>query len=363
MNNAINPYRQRGMILKPDEFCGRVRELREAFALIKTMQSVSVVGQRRIGKSSFLHRLTTPCNGELDAGFTVHYLDLQRVFSAEEFYVRACRKLDREDGESHLDLEEAIQNRKVIFCLDEFESAYKHDFGGEFFDALRSLAQTGNLALVVATQTPLNELHAQFLRDTDVTSKFHNIFTRLNLREFTPEEARQMVAKPHGNHQFSDAEINAILEVGKTHPYHLNLACAVFFDAKQDGSLTGESIPAQTLERLRRRFLDELALTNSRASTSGVTQAAFSSNTAKLTSSSLPDDASQSDSVLTLAKSNKMLRWAAVLSLLTLIFGLSGQGVATPVGIALLTILSFFSLVFLVASWITWPGQETRREL
>jgi len=243
MNNAINPYRQRGMIREPDDaFFGRARELRDAFTLLKKMQSVSVVGQRRIGKSSFLHRLATPRNGELDKSFTLHYLDLQRVFSAQEFYARACKKLDRETGDSHLDLEEAIQNRKVVFCLDEFEQAYEKDFGDEFFNALRSLAQTGNLALVVATQTPLNELHAQFLQDTDVTSKFHNIFTRLPLSEFTPEEARQMVETPRNGSRFNDDEVAFILQLGQQHPYWLNIACSLVYDAKRNGGLNRRKV-------------------------------------------------------------------------------------------------------------------------
>lgn len=361
MNNSINPYRQRGMIREPDDaFFGRARELRDAFTLLKTMQSVSVVGERRIGKSSFLHRLATPRNGELDKSFTLHYLDLQRVFSAQEFYARACKKLDRETGDSHLDLEEAIQNRKVVFCLDEFEQAYEKDFGDEFFNALRSLAQTGNLALVVATQTPLNELHAQFLQDTDVTSKFHNIFTRLNLGEFTPEEARALVTAPRGDHRFSDAETNAILEFGDKHPYRLNLACSIFFDAKQSGLLNNGTVPEQLKKKLRIQFLGELELIGSGAFVPETASHGISGETDELPKPLLPEPQPKLPSILLMARKNLTIRLSVIFSVLTLIFGLSGAGAATPVGVGLLIVLSFFSLVFLVASWIAWPTLEKR---
>ncbi len=233
--NVINPYNDRGLIRNPEKFFGRKRELREVFNRLATMQSVSIVGERRIGKSSFLNRIAHPQSDELTGSFTLRYLDLQRVFSAQEFYARACKELDRERGDTHLDLEEAIEGKQVILCLDEFEQAYTEDFGSEFFNALRSLAQTGNLALVVATQSPLNELHRDYLRDDDVTSKFHNIFSLLKLGEFTLGEAQEMVAAPRNGHRFNDDEVNRILKLAGTHPYWLNRACAEAYAARQVG--------------------------------------------------------------------------------------------------------------------------------
>lgn len=362
MNNSINPYRQRGMIREPDdEFFGRSRELREAFTLLKTMQSVSVVGERRIGKSSFLHRLATPRNGELDRSFTLHYLDLQRVFSAQEFYTRACRKLDRETGDSHLELEEAIQNRKVIFCLDEFEQAYERDFGGEFFNALRSLAQTGNLALVVATQTPLNELHAKFLQDADVTSKFHNIFTVLRLGEFTPEEARQMVTAPRGNHRFSDNEAKVILDFGGTHPYKLNLACSIFFDAKQGGQLPAGKVSDEVRNHLREQFDAELNA-SSTAFSNGATPPNYQSQSTKTQTSTFATTSAAATAVITsgmAARAQRAIRISVALSVIAGVFIFFATESPNPIAQLLSGGLLLLSLGFLIAIKILWP-KETR---
>jgi AAA+ ATPase superfamily predicted ATPase len=112
----INPYNERGLIRQHEKFFGRGRELREVFSNLRNMQSVSIVGQRRIGKSSFLYRIARPQASELNGSFELHYLDLQRIFSVEAFYERACGLLGREDGASPLDLEEAIENRQVVRC-------------------------------------------------------------------------------------------------------------------------------------------------------------------------------------------------------------------------------------------------------
>ncbi|MBS1791564.1 MAG: hypothetical protein JST85_27895 [Acidobacteria bacterium] len=368
---TINPYSNRGLILDSSKFFGRKRELAEVFSRLTTMQSISVIGERRIGKSSFLSRIADPTPSELDSTFSLHYLDLQRVFSATEFYERACRALKREQGESHIDLEEAIQGKKVIFCLDEFEQAYTQDFGSEFFNALRSLAQSSNLALVVATQTPLNELHAQFLTGEDVTSKFHNIFTTLGLGKFTSQEADAMVREARNGHRFSDEEAKAILELGDCHPFKLNLACSIFFAAKQEGLLNGGAFSAITSTELRERFTKELALiepslsagkTHHQKSVGKTAEKKFSLVSAL---QSPPEESTYTQPKPTLVTTikNLAIQLSVAFSVVTLILGFSGQGVATPFGIALVWGFALLALAFLLmASWINWKVSKGGNE-
>lgn len=368
---AINPYSNRGRILDSSNFFGRNSELGEVFSRLKTMQSVSVIGERRIGKSSFLNRIANPTPDELAGSFTIHYLDLQRVFSAAEFYERACRKLEREQGESHIDLEEAIQDKKVIFCLDEFEQAYEQDFGSEFFNALRSLAQGGNLALVVATQTPLNELHAEFLQDEDVTSKFHNIFTPLRLGKLTADEAGEMVRTERNGHRFSDEEAKAIMELADCHPFKLNLACSIFFAARQEGLLNGSALSTQANAELRGRFIKELAFIEPSLSTGKTHSQKRVDQTSggKVNVFSHPSGSvqesigTQSKPALVTTIKSLMFQLSLVFSALTLIFAFSGQGAATPVGIAVLWGFALLALAFmLTAVWINWKVNKAEEE-
>lgn len=49
-----NPFRERGMIREPERFFGRVAEVRTIVERLATMGSLSLVGDRQMGKSSLL---------------------------------------------------------------------------------------------------------------------------------------------------------------------------------------------------------------------------------------------------------------------------------------------------------------------
>ncbi|MBM4459904.1 MAG: hypothetical protein FJ011_19435 [Chloroflexi bacterium] len=246
----FNPYVERGMIRNPLQFFGRGRELDEIFGRLATMGSVSVVGERRIGKSSLLYHIAQLGDERLGAGYTCYYLDLQRVLSTAEFYQRACEALAAE-GDTHLDFERAIAGKKVVLCLDEFEQvAGNRAFGPDFFGVLRSLAQTGELALVTATQRTLPELY----RAGEIpTSPFFNIFTLLRLGSLAEAEARQLVAQPaeRVGRAFSDDEVNFILNLAGTYPYRLNVACGLLYEAKLTGPVD--------FTRVRREYEAEIS--------------------------------------------------------------------------------------------------------
>ena len=57
MTILYNPFTNRGMINKENEFVGREREISDILARIRNGNSVSVVVERRIGKSSLLYHL------------------------------------------------------------------------------------------------------------------------------------------------------------------------------------------------------------------------------------------------------------------------------------------------------------------
>ena len=55
-----NPYVWRGPVRSSDMFFGRTRELNEIGAFLGGNQSVSIVGPRKIGKTSLLYHLMRP---------------------------------------------------------------------------------------------------------------------------------------------------------------------------------------------------------------------------------------------------------------------------------------------------------------
>ena len=242
---VANPYQVGGMIRDSAKFVGRQREIREILGCVANLGSLSVIGERRIGKSSLLRQIVKTGRQRLSDPAATHeffYLNMQPIESAEEFYRCACEEIagaaaqpgdaDQERVYTKYDLKIAIADRKVVLCLDEFEQAIDADFGAEFFHVLRDLAQSNHLALVVATQLPLSQIYQQH---EELTSGFPNIFVQLRLGELTPDEARELVAMPRNGFRFNEEEIENILKIAGNHPYWLNCACAKAYEARRAG--------------------------------------------------------------------------------------------------------------------------------
>lgn len=245
-----NPYQVGGKIRNSNQFVGREREIRSILSLVATMQSVSLIGERRIGKSSLLLYLKE--NGKRllnDETIEFFYLDFQEpINSPEQFYIQAHELMKSaksnstpegldatiETGSAKDRFDAAIDGKKIVWCLDEFEQTIEEeDFNADFFKHLRHLAQSGNLSLIVATKTSLYELCKE---KEDLTSGFPNVFPILSLGELTKEEAYKLVTQPHNNHYFNDSQAQLILELGGCNPYKLNLACSIAFELKQESS-------------------------------------------------------------------------------------------------------------------------------
>ncbi|HEY9432990.1 MAG TPA: hypothetical protein VI260_16115 [Blastocatellia bacterium] len=244
-----NPFQAGGRLRNPEHFVGRESELRQILSCVANMDSVSVVGPRRIGKSSLLHHIVATGQQRLNQSYRFHYLDLQPLCSAEEFYNRACEAIAGKPGSSYDDLETAIDGNKIVLCLDEFEQSVKADFGAEFFHALRSLAQTGNLALVIATKAALSQVILRY--ENPLVSPFFNVFTTVKLGELTEADARALVAK---SDRFNREETDFILRLAGAHPYWLSFVSLRLYYAKQEARSGGGAVDFNRIERL---FEDE----------------------------------------------------------------------------------------------------------
>ncbi|HMT21362.1 MAG TPA: hypothetical protein PKE20_08995, partial [Promineifilum sp.] len=64
-----NPFFHRGAIRHAEDFIGREAELNQMLGLLRNGQSVSLIGPRRIGKSSLLLHLSDP--DVIDIGWTL----------------------------------------------------------------------------------------------------------------------------------------------------------------------------------------------------------------------------------------------------------------------------------------------------
>ncbi|HEX4947104.1 MAG TPA: AAA-like domain-containing protein [Blastocatellia bacterium] len=240
MAQTPNPFTNRGPVTNPEDFFGRKEELATILSRLQSLQCVSIVGERRIGKSSLLYHLSQTGTAQLDdKRYHFAYCSLQDAHyqSLPGFCATILKRLGMEGDAitanqspaenliAFTDLLEAASERdeRLVICLDEFEETFKRpaEFGNGFFEHLRSQLELSKFVFVTASREPLQKLKL----DGKLTSPFDNIFTKVELGDFTAEEAAEFIAHYDAQVNFTDAENRFIASYFELHPLRLRILC------------------------------------------------------------------------------------------------------------------------------------------
>lgn len=243
---ADNPFFHRGAIRHVEEFVGRDAELNQILGLLRNGQSVSLIGPRRIGKSSLLLHLSHPSVRQpfrLNAPqYLFVLLDCQELAGSppEEVYELLLDGLLEAASQGELTLENAAQpgtyraldralqqvhqqGTTVVVMLDEFEllAANPH-LTPYFFARLRGLTTKYGMAYLTASQRPLFDITAE---EAVLSSPFFNIFVTLPLGLFNETEAQELfhrrLARTSVN--FSPELISHLIKLVGLHPFFLHI--------------------------------------------------------------------------------------------------------------------------------------------
>lgn len=227
------------MIVDPRYFFGRGEQLDLVFEKLNARQpqSCNVLGEHRIGRSSFLYRVKTIAPERLTNpnAFVFAYLDLQADnFVAPDGFRREALKqlgveglpaklIDASQFDDHLTKLRAQTGKTPVLLLDEFESLLEpaRKFDANFFDGLRSRASSGALVYIIATQKPLRDIE----RTTTQLSKLYTVCdTRVQLGNLTQDEARVLLSQP-SDYPLNQEQVDlALIWAEEPHPLKLNLA-------------------------------------------------------------------------------------------------------------------------------------------
>lgn len=245
--------------------------LRRIFGLLKAKQNVSLIGPRRIGKTSLLNCLRSPLIQQrfnFDSNrFLFLYLDIQNrslksnVNFFDEVY-KIIREYAREQGYT---ISEAIdEGDELNALLDEFQRQGHHPvllvdtfdeivqyspISSEISSFLRSLGTAGKLSYVIASVDTLSELFRQ-VGDERKVSPFPNIFATIWLSSFTSQEARAMLIETstRGGLPFTEKEVSWVMQIAGTHPFLLQQVAALLFEEK--GRRGGGRIDYQAIQEV-----------------------------------------------------------------------------------------------------------------
>jgi len=263
-----NPYLNRVMIKNPDEFFGRRREVKRIYSRLDAPrpQSVAIVGERRIGKSSLLnyiyHRRNRRRAMQNHADSLFVYMDLQRAHEIDMpkfidimlsmIAYEAPGDISAAGGDRSLDTLSAVVERltengkRVVVLLDEFESVTANPrFEMQFFSYLRFLANSYRVAYVTSSYSDLQQMcHDKEIAD----SPFFNIFSNMPLRPFSRDEAVDLITTPSQREGAPLApHADRILDMAGYHPFFIQIACSAAFEAISEG--TGGEPDWQEIER------------------------------------------------------------------------------------------------------------------
>jgi hypothetical protein len=248
-----NPYNYNYPVQKTEDFFGRASIIAKIYSRIgaERPQSVSLVGDPKIGKSSLLWYLAQPETKKQflndHANYVYFYIPVVDNGDLDfDNFSKMFWKIILTDIDKYLDLEEKTpsydlfkkiverltQNqKKVILFFDDFHLTTQNEsFPLEFFSFLRSLANNYNLAFVTTSYLDLQQLCVS--KEVE-ESPFFNIFTNLSLKPFEETEAVQLIIEPSKKHGLDLTEDkDRILKAAKFFPYPLQLACHLLFDLK-----------------------------------------------------------------------------------------------------------------------------------
>lgn len=214
---GVNPFHIQGMVRDESLFFGRQSELNSIWGYLRKGSNVSIVAPRRRGKSSLLWRIKEKAHNEIPHDpskpeIQAFYIDMELISGEEQFF-DLLSELVKAEAPTSLQLERALENKRIILCIDEFDrTAHNEAFSEDFFSILRGLSQGGNLSLVVASKIPLIEYSGE-----GMTSPLHNIFppSPLYLGPLAKEDARELLtsAAARVGRSLTPDEISKALEI------------------------------------------------------------------------------------------------------------------------------------------------------
>lgn len=292
----INPFIIGGPV-DARHFFGRAREVDAVLDQVSNPNrgSVSIVGERRIGKTSLLHYVSAPdvirrwnldqtpsvflfkdCGTIIPFSVTGFWRSVLKQFRSElmdrqleDRVVSAIEDLLRTQEINFDDILQLVRslaraNILLVLLLDEFEHVIRTEsretqtLTRDFLAGLRGLINQRErvLSLIVTTRQPLEDLCDDI---PFMGSPFPNQLVNVNLRPFGIREAEDFIDQllTDTGMVFSQQEKVLVFDVAGTHPLLLQAAASCVFDVKaQCGRGDVKSFQERFIDLVQHHFKD-----------------------------------------------------------------------------------------------------------
>ncbi|GAB4272182.1 MAG: hypothetical protein Kow0080_18340 [Candidatus Promineifilaceae bacterium] len=259
-------------IKNPGDFYGRYEQIIRFYEIIggTQTQSISILGLRRAGKTSFLKYISHP---DVMARFLPNasqyimvYIDMSYSKTPSEFYYRLLMRIKQELGNKVVttnlwkpsppaettiyDVETWLcefQEKRVVLLLDEFDHLRSQAFDQDFLTELRAMTSVldYDLACVTASYWDLYQLGAHL--GLPPTSPFYNIFypTPLYISGLDAADSNALIRNPalQQGFTYTNSEVEAIEKLAGTLPFFLQAVADKWLtQRRQDGKVNEDRI-------------------------------------------------------------------------------------------------------------------------
>ncbi len=248
MTTEQNPFHWRGTVTEASAFIGREQELATLATRLRSLGCVSLVGERRIGKSSLLFQAAGRVPKQLGAAARAVYLDLlsARYHTLDGLLGgllqgwtgKGTGLLGFAATDKLAAFETAVrglraQGAMLIAFLDEFESLalHKDEFGDHLLESWRSLGNDGQIAFVTSSAQPLDRV----THESGLTSSFYNIFAQVRLGEFSDRDMRAFLSHALYSGRLEPTDEVFLQRVGGNHPLRLQVTAWQLWEARRAG--------------------------------------------------------------------------------------------------------------------------------
>ena len=275
-----NPFSFGDPIKESKHFVGRRREVAEIYTAIGQASSISIVGERRIGKSSLLLHVTDPSvtqkNGLDPAKYIFAHFSFEgystisptalwrQILNSALGQVRQPALLEQvaarlaREPLSHADLDDLLGKFRetdvtFVVALDEFDTAAANpNFDKDFFGGLRTLSAKHRVSWLVASHRDMIDL--RYAHSDAIGSPFFNFFRVVSLGNFTDDDVDTLLKTGLADTgiAFKVSDRAFLNRYAGHHPYFVQAAAHYLFTAYAVRYLrAGQPDEKWIVERLR----------------------------------------------------------------------------------------------------------------
>lgn len=260
-----NPYIFGPPIRGAEDFIGRRHEIETIQHWLRNAASVSLVGERRVGKTSLLYYLRQAIRSsphDRDQMVPIIINAQLRIVDEPAFLSKVTHELVRampalkapsQPGDDlsalvwHL---EEMAPKRLVMLIDEFEELADNPLlSPEFYTTLRGIAENYQVSIVTATRSALGTCCHKF----SISSRFSEYFQPVRLGPYSDQDLASFVRITSERSGLDlTGYLSQIRDIAGGFPAYVQLACMHYFDAL--AKTPSEPMSLEGHQEIRRSF-------------------------------------------------------------------------------------------------------------